>query len=169
MRFIAILSLLIFGFLSISLVSNGQTGPVDPVDTSGVEITSEKIQQFIEVSEVIDNIQKDGQQEMIQAIREQDMDVRQFNEMAEMLQNPEQEETLAITAEEKVFFDNAYKQVQEIQLNTQQRMEDAVIDAALEVDEYNRIMQAYQTDPTIREKVDESMKDERELPNVIID
>lgn len=160
------ISLKIFLLSVFAIFFSGNTGwtqqlPVEPdaEQKSDIEITDRMIDQFASVTETLNAIQKDGQIEMIDAIDHQGLSIEEFNEMVELEKYPDGEETKAISREEKIAFDNAKKQVDQIQSETEQRMDEAILNAGLNLDEYAAVRRAYNEDADVRKRIERKIDD----------
>lgn len=153
---------LLFVFAIFFSVNTGWTQqlPVEPSgETSDIEVNDRMIEQFASATEVLNVIQKDGQVEMIDAIDQQGLTLEEFNQMVNMEEYPDGEETKAISREDKIAFDNAKKQVDQVRSNVEQRMDEAIMKAGLTLEEYQAVKQAYNEDADVRKRIDSKVDD----------
>lgn len=144
-------------FIYSSGLSAQQLAPDQRGETSNSQISDEQIMRFVDISKKINMVQQEAQLEMVSIIQSHGMDVNKFNEMAQQQQNPEAAPALSISDQDKLSFENAMKDLEVYQMEVQQQMEALVIKGNLELDEFNAIMQAYQQNPEIQQKVNELM------------
>lgn len=158
---LSVLSAITFTFL-LTISGWSQELPVERGDEdSEIEITDDMVDQFVSVTDILNTIQKDAQIEMIDAIDHQGLTIEEFNEMVNMEKFPDDEETKAISREDKIAFDNAKKQVDQIRSEMELRMDDAIVNSGLELDEYEAIQEAYDSDVDVRKRVDRRMGSKR--------
>lgn len=158
---LSVLSAITFTFL-LTISGWSQELPVERGnEDSEIEITDDMVDQFVSVTDILNTIQKDAQIEMIDAIDHQGLTIEEFNEMVNMEKFPDDEETKAISREDKIAFDNAKKQVDQIRSEMELRMDDAIVNSGLELDEYEAIQEAYDSDVDVRKRVDRRMGSKR--------
>lgn len=133
--------------------------PVEPHQKEKMDmiITDRMIDQFATVTDELNTIQKDAQLEMIDAIDFQGLTVEEFNQMVNMDKYPKGEETKAVSRKDKIAFDNAKKQVDQIRSEMEQRMDDAIMNAGLNLDEYQAVRRAYNEDPGMRKRIEQKV------------
>jgi hypothetical protein len=147
--------ILVMFFMSIGLI-NAQVAPQDSPGNS--EYSKEKLEKFVEATKEISEIQQNGEQKMIQVIeKEKNLDVETFNKIAEAMMNAEQPEEGEISEAEIESFNNVMPELQMIQMQMQQEMESAITDRGLEISEYQEVMEAYQRDPQVQQKINEML------------
>lgn len=121
------------------------------------EYSDSQLERFVDASVKINEIQQGAQVEMVEIIEGQGLNVETFNEMASQQRNPNQE-AMSVSDEDKMAFGQAMQQIQALQLELQQEMESAIIASDLQLEEYNEIMQAYQQNPELQQKVHSMMQ-----------
>lgn len=121
------------------------------------DYSDSQIERFVDASVKINEIQQGAQVEMVEIIEGQGLNVETFNEMASQQRNPNQE-AMSVSDEDKMAFGQAMQQIQALQLELQQEMESAIIASDLQLEEYNEIMQAYQQNPELQQKVHSMMQ-----------
>lgn len=134
-----------------------QAPPAQQQPQGQTDISDEKLDQFVVVLGEVNEIQQGMQEEMITVVEEQGLDVNKFNEIAQQQQNPNADDS-NITAEEKAAFEKAMEDVQQMQMEMQQRMEAKIVENDMDMNEFNQLMQAYQQDPEMQQKVNEKMQ-----------
>ncbi|MDQ3190090.1 MAG: DUF4168 domain-containing protein [Bacteroidota bacterium] len=115
------------------------------------DYSDKTLSKFIEASKSIDQIQQQTEQEMIKVVEKENLNVERFNEIAQAQQNPEAE--LDVTEKELKSFETAVGQFQKIQEQMQSKMENAIKEKNIELDEYKEIMFAYQQNQEFQKKI----------------
>lgn len=116
--------------------------------------TNEELKQFVNAVTKVMVIQEQGQMQMVEAIEENDISIDRFNEMLMQGQQMGQENIQA-TEEELVAFTNSMNEVQMVQMEMQQNMMAAITNEGLDVEQYQNIMQSYEVNPEVKERVDQ--------------
>ncbi|TVQ87017.1 MAG: DUF4168 domain-containing protein [Bacteroidetes bacterium] len=117
------------------------------------DYTDTQLKQFAHAVQKVLNIQEESQGQMMASIEENDLSVDRFNEML-MQGQQEGQDAIDATEEEILAFTNAMNAVQQLQQQMQMDMMQAITDEGLNVEQYQGIMQAYETNPEVREKID---------------
>ncbi len=146
-----IATLLLIGGIS---TANAQQAPQQaPMQqASQVDVDDADLQRFATTMKQLQGIQKQAQEAMVQAVEEQGLTVERFNEIAQSRQNLEQA-PVDVSAEEAQTFQNAIAQIGQIRDEAQGSMETAVQQEGLDVEKFNGIAQAIQTNPELQQKV----------------
>ncbi len=140
----------VFMFATLGLMAQ----MVPPAEELPESYTDEELKQFVKaVSEVL-VIQEESQTQMSNAIVENDLTVDRFNEM--LMQGQAQgEENIEATEEEMLAFTTAMNEVQELQMQMQEKMMKAITDNGLEVNQYQNMMKSYEVNEEVKTKVDQ--------------
>ncbi len=115
--------------------------------------SAETLDKFITATRQVSIIQHEGEQKMIDAIERENLDVDTFNQIAEMMINPEEAEQIEVTPEQMDSFTSVLETLQFIQVEIQQEMEVAIINTGMDVEEYQKIVQDYHNDPTFQQQI----------------
>jgi hypothetical protein len=113
----------------------------------------ETLEKFVDAVGQIMSIQQEGQMGMVEAIEENDITVERFNELLTEAQQKGPDDIDA-SEEEKDAFNNSLEVIQTKQREMEVKMEEAVTGAGLDVNLYQSIMQSYETNPEVKEKID---------------
>nr|WP_255709896.1 DUF4168 domain-containing protein [Pontibacter harenae] len=89
---------------------------------------------------------------MIDIIKEEDLEVSRFNEIAQAHRQQTIDE-LEVSEEEMTSFNNAAQQIVEMQPTAKQEVDDAIEAEGLTVERYEEILEAYEKDPEVKAKV----------------
>ncbi|TVQ06370.1 MAG: DUF4168 domain-containing protein [Bacteroidetes bacterium] len=147
-----ILSVFIFAASGIMAQMAPQTQEL-PSDYSDKEL-----EKFASAVTHVMTIQEEGQMQMMSVIEENEITVDRFNEM--LMQGQQQgQENIEATEEELLAFTNAMNEVQTLQMQMQEQMMEAITEEGLNVEQYQNIMQSYEVNPEIKERVDNLFND----------
>ncbi|MBA3898764.1 MAG: DUF4168 domain-containing protein [Bacteroidetes bacterium] len=124
------------------------------------QYSSEKLQKFVEASKGISTIHQHGEEKMIAAIEQENLDIEKFNQIAEMKMNQQEAAAGDVSDEDIASFERVMPELQIIQMQMQQEMEIAIEESGMEVEEYTEIMEAYRADPEVQEKINELLMEE---------
>jgi hypothetical protein len=149
-KVLLILLLLMFTFTG----AMSQMSPPDNTlqQTEG-PYTNEELRQFVNAAAKVITLQEEGQIRMLTVIQENDITLERFNEMVIEAQTIGPENINA-TEEELIAFNNTLIDVQLIQVQLQESMITAIQEEGLMIDRYQDIMQAYEVDPDVKQRVD---------------
>ncbi|WLT37746.1 DUF4168 domain-containing protein [Synechocystis sp. B12] len=147
----AIATLLIVGGMS---TANAQQAPqgAPAQGTTQVKVDDADLQRFATATKKIQTIQQQAQEQMVQAVEEQGLSVKRFNEIAQSQQNPAQAPA-DLSSEETQTFEAAIMQIDQIQEQAQGNMESAIEQQGLDLQTFNVIAQAVQQDPALQQQV----------------
>jgi len=141
-----IVTLLLVGGMS---TANAQQ---TPQGTTQVEVDNANLQRFATAMKEIQVIEQQVQEQMVQAVEEQGLSVKRFNEIAQGQQNPDQA-SANLSSEETQTFQAAVAQIGQIQQEAQGSIESAVEQEGLDIQTFNGIAQAVQQDPALQQQV----------------
>lgn len=143
-------------FLSFGVTAQ-QQDPQQPVEK---DYSEQELKTFIEANKEVAQIQNVAEQEMITAIEEHNLDVKVFNQILMAKQNPDAEPEASQEQLDK--FDKAIGDVMQIQQKTENKMQTAIQDAGMKVEEYQQIMMAYQQSPEMQQRINEMIGKENQ-------
>jgi hypothetical protein len=139
-------------FLLATPALSGQ--PVFPhADTIKPSYSDQELRQFVNAVAKVMTIQEEGQMLMIMTIQENELSLDRFNEMI-MEAQVNGPENVTATSEEMIAFHKSLSEVQTLQMQLQELMVEAITEEGLQIDQYQGIMQAYEDNPEIKEKID---------------
>jgi hypothetical protein len=145
-------AILIFPFiilLFISSVSYTQIPSVNPK----TDYTDAELKQFVDAVSKVMVLQEEGQLQMVATIEENDLSLERFNEMITEAQ-VKGPDNLDATDKEITAFNKSLGEVQILQMQLQEQMLQAIALEGLDIDKYQQIMEAYDADPVVKEKID---------------
>ena len=117
------------------------------------DISQEELEKFANAVEQIQTIQQESQQQMAQAVESTGLSEQRYKQIDKAQQNPNAEGTSEVSDQEMQKFQQAQSKLAEIQKQSQSKMEQAVKDVGLEVQQFNRIFAAIQQNPELLKKV----------------
>jgi hypothetical protein len=138
-----------------SIISVAQD--VDRNEKQVISYSKAKLQKFVEASKGISLIQQMGEQKMIAAIEEKNLDVDTFNKIAEMHMNPAADVN-GVSEKDMESFNNVIQELQVIQTQMEQEMELAITSTGMNVEEYIEIMEEYHKDPDLQQQINELLE-----------
>ncbi len=122
------------------------------------DYSDKELEKFANAVTQVMTIQEEGQMHMMSVIEENDITVDRFNEM--LMQGQQQwPENIDATEEEMLAFNNSMNEVQILQMQMQEQMMEAITEEGLNVEQYQNIMQSYEVNPEIKERVDSYFDD----------
>ncbi len=151
------LSIVILVFSTSTLLA--QTAPQQPSIPPAElpdDYPDEQLELFVNAISKVMTLQEQGQASMVEAIQEQDLSISRFNELLTEAQQ-KGPESIDASEDEKQAFNETLAQVQSMQMEMEQTMIKAIQDEGLKVKEYQQIMQSYNLNSNVKEKVDKMM------------
>lgn len=120
-----------------------------------VEYSEKQIDDFVGAVTKVLPVQQDVEQKMIKEIESKGMELDQFNQIATQVQTTGKAEGIAEADVKK--FNQVSEKIQEIQVENQDQINEAIADAGLTPQIYQEMVQAYSRDPQLKQKVDEKL------------
>lgn len=120
-----------------------------------VEYSEKQIDDFVGAVTKVLPVQQDVEQKMIKEIESKGMELDQFNQIATQVQTTGKAEGVAEADVKK--FNQVSEKIQEIQVENQDQINEAIADAGLTPQIYQEMVQAYSRDPQLKQKVDEKL------------
>lgn len=116
------------------------------------EYNDTELKKFAKVIVEVITIQQESQMQMISLIEEHEMSIKRFNEM--MVESQEKPmDQVAGTDDEKEAFADISVQIMEIQEQMEDRLIASIEDEGLTIDKYEQILQDYQQDPELQQRI----------------
>jgi hypothetical protein len=116
------------------------------------DFSNTELQQFVKANERAFVVQQESEKKMMGIIEEEKISLERFNEIAKAHQEQKAEEVQA-SKEEVEAFTKAAQRIVELQPEIHQNMVRAIEQDGLSVETFEKIMVAYQQDPTLQAKV----------------
>lgn len=158
--FNALSVLTIISAMLISLPAGAQQLPMGQ-SPQPAEYSDDELVTFIAAAQKIMPLQQESQMKMIEKIEEEDLTVEKFNNILESFSTGENAD--ASEAELKSF-NNAMEEIQEVQMEYEVTITDAITEEGITPAKYEEIMAVYQQDPELQMRVNilmEEMQDDQ--------
>lgn len=135
--------------------------PMSPQENS-MEVDEEEIQRFANAFEAVQSIQEKSREEMAQAIEQQGLTIKEYNELFQQQQgNAGGESQMSQSnygAEKRRQFEQADARIDEIEQETQSEIEQAITQEGLEVERFEQIWIAVRQDPELQQRVQNELQ-----------
>lgn len=141
------LTLVLFHVFFLSVAAAQQT----PKSSNPTNFSEETLKTFVKVNHKVKEIEHASEDQMIEAVRAENMEVQKFNELLKAQQNNGLKTSDAST-EELEAFQAASRHVQFIQQNMSEEIT-LYVEEEMGIDLYKSVLQAYQSSPQLRSKV----------------
>ncbi|WP_347158077.1 DUF4168 domain-containing protein [Pontibacter chitinilyticus] len=128
------------------------TTPATQKAQTSQKFSDADLQQFINANLKATEIQKKGREDMVAAIKEQNLTPERFNELAQAHQQKKLDE-VAKDPEEIAAFSNAAQAVIKVQPVTKTKVDEAIKAEGLTVEKYEAMLNAFENDPAVKAKV----------------
>lgn len=129
-----------------------------PLKANPGGFSDEELEKFAASVTQVMTIQQQGQAEMISIIEDHEMTVERFNEIMTQTQEMPLEEVEA-TEEEKEIYQEVIKEIDEIQIELEARLIEAIEEEGLSIEKYEEIMQEYQQNPELQQLIQEMLQE----------
>lgn len=134
-----------------------QTGFEAPPQQIEIEVSDAELESFAGAMGALQEIQFAAQTEVNELVENSTIDTARFNEIHNALNNPEFDMPADITEEERGTYDQVIGTIGEIEREMQADIQDVVVDAGLEVERFNEIAMAVQSDPGLFERLQQHL------------
>jgi hypothetical protein len=148
-----VVTIIVMMMFTVTTAMSQMTPPAQNQVQPNDRYSDEELKQFVSAAAKVINLQEEGQIQMLDVIRENDITLERFNEMVIEAQTIGPENINA-TEEELIAFNNTLIDVQIIQVQLQESMISAIQEEGLQIERYQDIMQAYELDPEVKSRVD---------------
>lgn len=143
------LSLALFG--GTAVMAQSTPFPEQETQQSQIEVSDAEFEKFATAFQHVRAITMEAQQEMADAVQEEGMEIKRFNEIHNAHLNPEVEVTA--TTEEKQKHEAILKEIESIQLNIQSAMEEKIQEQGLSLQRFEQIAMSMENDPELQQKL----------------
>lgn len=116
------------------------------------DFDSQELEEFVDVYIKSTEIQQGNEEEMIQAIENEDLEINRFNEILTVQQQQQSVEDINATPEEMAAFNKAAEKIMAVQQETQAEIQE-LIESEMGAEKYQEIASAYQQSPEVQERV----------------
>lgn len=129
------------------------------------KVSQEELQQFAQAYKQIQQIRKDSEAKMVEAVQNAGLSPERFIEISKLQQSPqapqaqegqpsqESQQKTEVTSQEQQGFENAKSKILEIRQQSESQMEQAIQKEGLDIPRFNEIVATLQQDPSLRDQV----------------
>lgn len=118
-----------------------------------INVTDSELEKFVQAVDEVKNLQENAQKKMIDAIENEGLDAKRFVEINNIQRNPEADAGQQLSKKELESFNNAKEKVDKMQKEMQDKQMKAIEQQGIEVERYVEIARAAQSDPELRQKI----------------
>ena len=122
------------------------------------DFSDDELKSFLKANEKVMAIQMEGEQKMIKAIQDEGLTLDRFNQILEEQRDTSKE--AHISAEELQSFNNAAQVILEENAQIEQQAAKTIQQEGIEIETYKQIMNAYQQNPGIQNRINEMVQGE---------
>lgn len=122
------------------------------------QVSEKELKQFASAVKKLQPIQENAQNQIVQAIQQEELSEKRFGEIYQSRRNPQAQPTAKITPDENKKFDQANAKIEKIEQSTQGQMEQAVKGEGLDIQRFNQIFLTLRQNPDLLQKVREMIK-----------
>lgn len=147
-------ALTISSILMVCFVRMGNTQEV-PTERPQVrdDFTDDEYNQFVSVSKELLPLQQDADEKMMNALGENDIEMKRFQELFQAQQQGNIRDA-SDDPKEIASFNKAGQQMMKIQEETGKQIEQKITESGMDVNTFREISQAYQQNMEVRQKID---------------
>jgi hypothetical protein len=155
-----LLSMVVSGAVSMVFAAPvvAQTGFEAPSQQAEVDVSNGELANFAAAMDGLQEVQLEAQTEVNEMVEGSDLDTARFNEIHNALNNPEFDMPEDVTNGERDTYDSLIRAITEIEQAMQADIQTVVTEAGIEVERFNEIAMAVQSDPTLFERLQEYMQ-----------
>lgn len=133
--------------------------PMQQEPTAQTEVSDEELENFLEVSSELQEIQMGSQQEMIAVVEEEGLTVEKYNTIAEAEQMGQPTDELEdISSEDLENYVEASTQIAEMEEELEPQLEEIITENGMEMDRFQEINRALQQDPALQQRIQQMMQ-----------
>lgn len=144
-------------FGSASVFAQTQQMPQQPQQQAvEVDVSDEELSKFADAYQKIRMVNQEAQQEMAKKVEESGFDIQRFNEIHQASLDPNAE--VEVTEEEKTKHEEVVAEIEGMQGEFQEEMESAISEQGLEIERYEKIAMALQTDTELQQRLQQLMQ-----------
>lgn len=119
--------------------------------------TRQELSHFVRAVKKVIPIQKEGQEKMVNKIRENDFTVKEYNSILSKMQ---EKKDVDLTRKKMQEFNVLKAEVQKIQEKYHLKIAHTLNDEGLTMDKYDEILMAYQKDSEVKSRINKLMQGE---------
>lgn len=135
-----------------------QQAPRQVPQQAQIDVSDDELANFATAMGGLQEIQFAAQSEVNEMVESSELDVVRFNAIHKALNNPEFDMPGDVTEGERETYDSLIGSIGEVEQEMQTNIQTVVTEAGLEVERFNEIAMAVQSDPTLFERLEEYMQ-----------
>ncbi|MDT0642918.1 DUF4168 domain-containing protein [Zunongwangia sp. F363] len=132
-----------------------QTQPMPQQQKVEVDVDDSELANFAEAYQEIRMINQQAQQKMMAVVKDEGLEIQQFNKMYQASMNPNTE--MEATAEQKEKYESAVETIEGMQGQFQDQMENAISEKGFTMERYEKLAMALQTDQEMQQRLQEML------------
>ena len=117
------------------------------------EVTDQELKTFVDASMKAQQIQTEAQIEMVTIVEEEGLEVETYNKILQGMQMGQSAEEMEVSESDVEKFEVASAQIGEIEQDMEAKLIAAIEDEGLELDRFQEIFMAVQTNPELQQKM----------------
>jgi hypothetical protein len=142
-----------------------QQQPTSQQQTSeAAPVNDEELRSFVSAFQTIKSIQSDAVQKMRQEIKDRGLSLNRYRQYLQQQQG-NSNSNMSLSQEEKQKFQQATNRIQQIEQETQNKIQQAVRDEGLEINRFQQIQNAVRQDKELRQKAMQIMRNSQPQQN----
>lgn len=158
--FVALLAL----FVVPGFVNAQQTKPKMKNNTQekapNIEVGDKELDKFVNAVDKVKELQKNAQKDMIDAIKSEGLDTKQFVQIRNSQNNPKADASDKFSKDQVESYNKAKEKLAEIQKETQKKQVDAIKSEGMDVNRYVQIAKAAQNDSSLLQRIKDKQKEQ---------
>jgi len=131
-----------------------------PQQQPTTEVSDEELQDFLEVSSELQEVQMGSQQEMITVVEEEGLSVDKYNQIAQAEQAGQSTDELDVSSDDLDNYERASQQIAEMEQELEPQLESIIASHGMDMDRFQEINMALQQDPVLQERIQQMMQSE---------
>ncbi|TDN81581.1 uncharacterized protein DUF4168 [Salegentibacter sp. 24] len=121
-----------------------------------IDVSDQELSKFANAYQRIRLVNQKAQQEMVKKVEGSGFEIKRFNEIHQASLDPNTE--IEVSADEKEKHKAVVAEIESMQGKFQEQMENAITEQGLEVERYEKIAMALQTDTELQQRLRELMQ-----------
>ncbi|MDR9403434.1 MAG: DUF4168 domain-containing protein [Halothece sp. Uz-M2-17] len=129
--------------------------PSNATDNYVMEVNEEELQSFASAYSVVQDIQRESREKMAQAIEEEGLTIKEYNELYRQQPSEGGSEMASsdLSADKQQQFEKADARIDEIEQEAQTAIEEAITQEGLAVERFEQIGMAVRQNPELQQQV----------------
>ncbi len=136
---------------------NAQSSPMQQApQQQKVDVNDAELEKFAEVFQQMRMVQQQAQQEMVEVVKDENIELKRFNEIHQASMNPNAE--IETTPEEDKKYKAVVAELQTLQPKFQKEMEEVIANSDMTMERYQQLAMALRTDADLQKRLQEMMQ-----------